>query len=124
MLLLHLPNWRNLIDMKYQCSGIDIFQQFLTSHACPNFVKVEVERAKNHLFPQMQITNHDEKNYDDSTEDNDDPEWVSLMMRPNAQFKEINSEFMCDDGGLLIRLTTLTRHGNLLGCNTRFQQST
>ena len=98
MLLLHWPNWRNLSDIKDQRSWVDIFQQFLTSDACPNFVKAEVERAKNHSSnPPNADDEADEENHD-STEDNDEPEWMSLV-RPNAQFEEINSEFMYDDGG-------------------------
>jgi hypothetical protein len=47
MLILHFPNWRTISDIKIdQISWIDRMNSFLISNNCPNFLKADVEKAK------------------------------------------------------------------------------
>lgn len=71
-------------------------EDFLQSKECPNFIKEEVERAKQH---------HTDKNMNDDDEDDpndlgeiDESEWMESV-RPNAQYENCPSDFQYDDGG-------------------------
>ena len=71
-------------------------EDFLQSKECPNFIKEEVERAKQH---------HTDKNMNDEDEDDpndlgeiDESEWMESV-RPNAQYENCPSDFQYDDGG-------------------------
>jgi hypothetical protein len=47
MLILHFPNWRTISEIKNDnISWIDRMNSFLISDNCPNFLKVDVEKAK------------------------------------------------------------------------------
>jgi len=63
-LLMHWPNWRKIEDIRTdEVSWTSTMEDFLQSKECPNFIKAEVERAKQH---------HTDKNMNDD-DDEDDP---------------------------------------------------
>jgi len=96
-LLMHWPNWRKIEDIRTnEVSWTSAMEDFLQSKECPNFIKAEVERAKQH---------HTDKNMNDDDEDDpndlgeiDEPEWMESV-RPNAQYENCTSDFQYDDGG-------------------------
>jgi hypothetical protein len=47
MLILHFPNWKTISEIKNDnISWIDRMNSFLISDNCPNFLKANVEKAK------------------------------------------------------------------------------
>ena len=78
-LILHWKNWRNLSDIRHEEeTWVSKFNDFLQSEMCPNFVKAEIERAKNQ--------NYIVENVDSSVNEDHDieqPEWMDLV-RPDA----------------------------------------
>lgn len=49
ILLLHTANWWHLQDIKNDdVTRVDQMIKFLDTDQCPNFVKAEIEKAKNH----------------------------------------------------------------------------
>lgn len=97
MLILHFPNWRTISDIKNDnISWIDCMNSFLISDNCPNFLKADVEKAKQ---------NFNVDNLDDPVENQfenempQQPEWMELI-KPNPNYEEIDeSKFKYDDGG-------------------------
>ena len=56
-LLMHWPNWRKIEDIRTdEISWTSTMEDFLQSKECPNFIKAEVERTKQH---------HTDKNMND-----------------------------------------------------------
>ncbi|CAC5394978.1 unnamed protein product [Mytilus coruscus] len=48
MLLLHTPNWRQLLDVKNDnLSWVHQMESFLQTDVCPNFVKADIEKVEN-----------------------------------------------------------------------------
>lgn len=83
--LLHWPNWRTLSDIKDQnLSWTEKFTSFLELDFCPNFVKADVDRAKDKQIddspPEEDIPNNDA----------DQPEWMEVI-RPNPYFDELST---------------------------------
>ncbi|KAK3093512.1 hypothetical protein FSP39_016633 [Pinctada imbricata] len=98
-LLLHFPDWRTLSDLKTASdSWIDAFSKFLETDLCPNFIKADVERVKNHTEGSESESN-DEVSQSEENQCQDQPEWMDLI-RPNANYDEVcDEEFTYDDGG-------------------------
>lgn len=97
-LLMHWPNWRTIEDIRTDdVLWTSTMEDFLQSKECPNFIRAEIERTKQH---------HTDKNMnDDANEDDpynlvviDEPEWMESI-RPNAQYENRPSNFQYDDGG-------------------------
>ena len=97
MLILHFPNWRTISEIKNDnISWIDRMNSFLISDNCPNFLKANVEKAKQ---------NFNVDNLDDPVENQfenempQQPDWMELI-KPNPNYEEIDeSNFKYDDGG-------------------------
>ena len=74
--------------------------KFLNSQECPNFVKAEVERAK-----QKAVSTTDDSQIDSDmevgetdTHDTSQPEWIDLI-QPNSIYAGVNHDFEFNDGG-------------------------
>lgn len=94
-LLLHFPNWRNISDIKNEsASWVQTFISFLDSENCPNFLKAEVERAKD---IEKFDDNEAEEEINSTCNSVDEPEWMNII-KPCANF-ENNADFEFDDGG-------------------------
>lgn len=94
-LLLHFPNWRNISDIKNEsASWVQTFISFLDSENCPNFLKAEVERAKD---IEKFDDNEAEEEINSTCNSVDESEWMNII-RPCANF-ENNADFEFDDGG-------------------------
>jgi signal recognition particle subunit SEC65 len=95
MLLLHWPNWRNMAQIKDDnTSWIDKMTSFLESDDCPNFVKADVERAKQKIDERY----HEEEPEPQEQDTDETPEWMDIV-RPNPNFDNISTDFIYDDGG-------------------------
>ncbi|KAK3104656.1 hypothetical protein FSP39_007268 [Pinctada imbricata] len=96
-LILHFPNWFTLSDIKNpDTSWVDAFNSFLESESCPNFLKAEVERAKQHN-DRDEIDEHEDRNSQCS--ETEQPDWMENI-RPDANFEnESIDDFNYDDGG-------------------------
>ena len=92
-LLLHWPNWRNILDIKDEnMPWVTKMTEFLNSEMCPNFLRSEVERAKTKTY-------NDNDQEDELVEDEtDQPEWMDAI-RPNADYDIESGRFQYDDGG-------------------------
>lgn len=93
-LLLHFPNWRCLSDVKNDAtSWTEFFLSFLESDNCPNFVKADIERAKekekepDNLSQEHEVLNSDVPQ----------PEWMEAL-RPNPNYDNSSLNFTFDDG--------------------------
>ena len=95
MLILHSPNWRKISDIKPDnTSWVDLMKSFLESSDCPNFVKAEVEKAKQKVSEEENDDCQDGGNMD---EDCEQPEWMELI-HPCKQYEDLD-DFSYDDGG-------------------------
>ena len=97
MLLMHMPNWRNIEDVKDgNRTWEQTFQEFIKTEHCPNFVKADVARAQ-----QKESSDTDIKSQSDNEEscpDNENPEWMQLL-KPQCEFSDPNHDLPYDDGG-------------------------
>ncbi len=111
MLLLHWPNWKHLNEIKLdEVTWEEKMQEFLQNDQCPNFVKADVERAKQRYLG-MEETN-DNDNEDDNEQGDaiiDEPDWMQIV-QPQAEFEEIHDQFLYDDGGEDYDWTQVTEH--------------
>ena len=96
MLILHFPNWRTISEIKNDNISWISMNSFLISDNCPNFLKANVEKAKQ---------NFNVDNLDDPVENQfenempQQPDWMELI-KPNPNYEEIDeSNFKYDDGG-------------------------
>ena len=95
-LLMHWPTWGKIEDIRTdEVSWTSTMEDFLQSKECPNFIKAEVERAKQH--------HTDKKMNDDDDDPNDlgeidELEWMESV-KPNTQYENCPSDFHYDDGG-------------------------
>lgn len=99
MLLLHWPNWRSIEDITGDNPDwISQFTKFLDTDICPNFVKANIENARQNVTSQIiQDTNNDTS--DKSNDYNpEQPDWMELI-QPNAVYDDFTSEFDFFDGG-------------------------
>ncbi|XP_062621909.1 uncharacterized protein LOC134283470 [Saccostrea cucullata] len=98
MMLLHMPNWRKIDDLKDNNSTwLQLFTNFLPSAFCPNFVRADVERARRHVEPEASnsVPVEDTENSHSSSQQ---PEWMDLLA-PNPDFDYENFDFKYNDGG-------------------------
>lgn len=95
LLLLHYPNWRTISDIKPQdFTWSEKMAQFLLSDECPNFVKADVERAK-----QKQNINYDSDTDEGLPASSQQPPWMGVI-RPDAEYDCLEKDdFFFDDGG-------------------------
>ena len=97
-LLMHWPNWRKIEDIRTdEVSWTSTMEDFLQSKECPNFIKAEVERAKQH-HTDKNVNDDDDEDDPNDLEEIDEPEWMESV-RPNAQYENCPSDFQYDDGG-------------------------
>ena len=74
-LLMHWPNWRKIEDIRTdEVSWTSTMEDFLQSKEYPNFIKAEVERAKQH---------HTDKNMNDD-DDEDNPNDLGEIDEPEG----------------------------------------
>ena len=79
-------------------SWVDRMKLFLDSNDCPNFVKADVERAKQ----KANETSADNDNENDKESVMDDqPEWMELI-HPCKEFDECQNNFIYNDGVLIL----------------------
>ena len=94
MLLLHTPNWRQLLDVKNDnLSWVQQMESFLQTDVCPNFVKADIEKARKHI--------NDDNLEDDipaTAEQCEQPEWMELI-QPNPLYDDVYTDFKYDNGG-------------------------
>ena len=97
-LILHCPNWRNITDIKAeQKSWIEQFEDFLITDRCPNFVKAQVKRAKDHALNNSKPDDEEEEESVDIHDASQQPEWMQLL-KPNFQTNDTD-DFTYDDRG-------------------------
>ncbi|XP_061185108.1 uncharacterized protein LOC133193154 [Saccostrea echinata] len=98
MMLLHMPNWRKIDDLKDNNSTwLQLFTNFLPSEFCPNFVRADVERARRHEEPEVS-NSVPEEDTENSHSSSQQPEWMDLLA-PNPDFDYENPDFIYNDGG-------------------------
>jgi hypothetical protein len=95
MLLLHWPNWRQTRDITGEENWIEKFEQFLQTDKCPNFVKADLQKAKQKSPPNA---NEDVDEQPEEQDVADQPEWLHLL-QPDAIFDDFTTDFLYDDGG-------------------------
>ena len=59
---------------------------FLRTDYCPNFIKADVEKAKNNF--DINFIEEEDISADTSTENCEQPDWMQLM-KPNPNYEEI-----------------------------------
>ena len=95
-LILHWSNWRNIQDITKGRNWVQVFEEFLESSKCPNFVKAEVSRATKQC--NESVNDLDDQEETPSQQQYEDPEWMDLV-RPNPEYEQELNDFLFDDGG-------------------------
>ena len=97
MLLLHWPNWFDIQEVKGDAeSWVNRFTDFISSDACPTFVKVQVSKAQHYAeHPQEQVFVEDED--DDAAEAEQQPDWVDVYAGQNQRYEGVEKDLDYDD---------------------------
>ena len=99
VLLMHYPNWRKISDIIGEGDWLTKFNEFIHTDHCPNFIKADVQRAKDHATKR---DHPPEEEADDEEHDiidmENQPEWLELL-QPDHVFDDYSPDFQFDDGG-------------------------
>ena len=99
MLLSHLPNWFDIQEVKGDAqSWINKLTDFISSDACPTFVKAQVSKEQRYAdHPQEQVFVEDED--DDAAEAEQQPDWVDVYAGQNQRYEGVEKDLDYDDVG-------------------------
>ena len=61
MLIMHYPNWRKISDIIGEDNWLTKFEAFIETDDCPNFIKGDVQCAKENAAKENQAPEHEEQ---------------------------------------------------------------
>ena len=96
---MHLANWFDIEEVKGDAeSWVNRFTDFISSDACPTFVKAQVSKEQRYAeHPQEQVFDEDED--DDAVEAEQQPDWVDVYAGQNQRYEGVENDLDYDDVG-------------------------
>ena len=100
VLLMHYHNWRKISDIIGEGDWLTKFHEFIETDQCPNVIKADVQRAKDHAAKKDNPVEEEEAADEeaDTIDMENQPEWLDLL-QPDHVYDDYSTDFQFDDGG-------------------------